>query len=176
MNSSSFNTTLSLFTFHDVLDKSCYLGDSDLQLTLPLLKSVMPRQGKFWQKVSKKNSLSFNQLLTRAKIFPNFFTMLVNHWYKTCWCIFCMSEIFPHISNQHFTCTIAKEPHSSTLAWRIPWMREPGGLPSMGSHRVRHNWSDLAAAAAAYVKQITNRDLLYSTGNYTQYFIIIYKG
>ena len=108
MNSSSSNTTLCLFTFHDVLDKSCYLGDSDLQLTLPLLKSVMPRQGKFWQKVSKKNSLSFNQLLTRAKIFPNFFTMLVNHWYKTCWCIFCMSEIFPHISNQHFTCHYSK--------------------------------------------------------------------
>ena len=39
--------------------------------------------------------------------------------------------------------------HSSVLAWRIPGMAEPGGLPSMGSHRVRHNWSDLAAAAAA---------------------------
>ena len=35
--------------------------------------------------------------------------------------------------------------HSSILAWRIPGMREPGGLPSMGSHRVRHDWSDLAA-------------------------------
>ena len=39
--------------------------------------------------------------------------------------------------------------HSSVLAWRIPGMGEPGGLPSMGSHRVRHDWSDLAAAAAA---------------------------
>ena len=38
--------------------------------------------------------------------------------------------------------------HSSVLAWRIPGMVEPDGLPSMGSHRVRHNWSDLAAAAA----------------------------
>ena len=38
--------------------------------------------------------------------------------------------------------------HSSVLAWRIPGTAEPGGLPSMGSHRVRHNWSDLAAAAA----------------------------
>ena len=36
--------------------------------------------------------------------------------------------------------------HSSVLAWRIPGMGEPGGLPSMGSHRVRHDWSDLAAA------------------------------
>ena len=36
--------------------------------------------------------------------------------------------------------------HCSVLAWRIPGMGEPGGLPSMGSHRVRHDWSDLAAA------------------------------
>ena len=39
--------------------------------------------------------------------------------------------------------------HSSVLAWRIPGMAEPGGLPSMGWHRVGHDWSDLAAAAAA---------------------------
>ena len=38
--------------------------------------------------------------------------------------------------------------HCSVLAWRIPGMGEPGGLPSMELHRVRHNWSDLAAAAA----------------------------
>ena len=36
--------------------------------------------------------------------------------------------------------------HSSVLAWRIPGTGEPGGLPSMGSHRVGHNRSDLAAA------------------------------
>ena len=39
--------------------------------------------------------------------------------------------------------------HSSVLAWRIPGTGEPGGLPSMGSHRVGHNWSDLAAAAVS---------------------------
>ena len=38
--------------------------------------------------------------------------------------------------------------HSSVLAWRIPGTGEPGGLPSMGSHRVGHDCSDLAAAAA----------------------------
>ena len=37
--------------------------------------------------------------------------------------------------------------HSSVLAWRIPGMEEPGGLPSMASLRVGHDWSDLAAAA-----------------------------
>ena len=39
--------------------------------------------------------------------------------------------------------------HSSVLAWRIPGTEEPSGLPSMGSHRVGHDWSNLAAAAAA---------------------------
>ena len=39
--------------------------------------------------------------------------------------------------------------HSSVLAWRIPGTGEPVGLPSMGSHRVGHNWSNLAAAAAS---------------------------
>ena len=39
--------------------------------------------------------------------------------------------------------------HSSVLAWRIPGTGKPGGLPSMGSHRVGHDWSNLAAAAAA---------------------------
>ena len=54
------------------------------------------------------------------------------------------------LSNFTFTVhfhTLEKEmaTHSSVLAWRIPGMREPGGLPSMGSHRVRQDWSDLAA-------------------------------
>ena len=39
--------------------------------------------------------------------------------------------------------------HSSVLVWRILGTVEPGGLPSMGSHRVGHDWSDLAAAVEA---------------------------
>ena len=38
--------------------------------------------------------------------------------------------------------------HSSVLAWRIPGTGEPGGLLSLGSHRIGHNSSDLVAAAA----------------------------
>ena len=41
--------------------------------------------------------------------------------------------------------------HSSVLAWRIPGTGEPGGLPSMGSHRVGHDCSDLAAAAVLLI-------------------------
>ena len=44
--------------------------------------------------------------------------------------------------------------HSSVLAWRIPGMGEPGGLPSMGSHGVGHDWSDLAAGADLLTKKI----------------------
>ena len=43
--------------------------------------------------------------------------------------------------------------HSSVLAWRIPGTGEPAGLQSVGLHRVGHNWSDLAAAAAAAANQ-----------------------
>ena len=59
--------------------------------------------------------------------------------------------------------------HSSVPAWRIPGTGEPGGLPSMGSHRVEHDWSDLAAAAhtnkvmlkilQARLQQYVNREL-----------------
>ena len=51
--------------------------------------------------------------------------------------------------------TLEKEmaTHSSVLAWRIPGMGEPGGLLSMGSHRVGHDRSDLAAAAAVPFQQ-----------------------
>ena len=51
--------------------------------------------------------------------------------------------------------------HSSVLAWRIPGTAEPGGLLSMGSHRVRHYWSDLAAAVlrnSNFYKQTRIRD------------------
>ena len=47
----------------------------------------------------------------------------------------------------------AMAPHSSTLAWKIPWAEEPGRLQSMGSHRVGHDWSDLAAAGVEMALQ-----------------------
>ena len=50
--------------------------------------------------------------------------------------------------------------HSSVLAWRIPGTGEPGGLPSMGSHRVGHDWSDLAAAAGSSLRGISQAGIL----------------
>ena len=65
-----------------------------------------------------------------------------------------VSFLFPLLSNSTFVAwEMEKEmaTHSSILAWRIPGTEEPGGLLSMGSHRVRHDWSDSAAAAATYL-------------------------
>ena len=49
----------------------------------------------------------------------------------------------------------ALAPHSSTLAWKIPWAEEPGGLQSMGSQRVRHNLNDLKYTQAVCVESNT---------------------
>ena len=54
---------------------------------------------------------------------------------------FTFTFLFPALEKEMAT-------HSSVLAWRIPGTGEPDGLPSMGSHRVGHYWSDLAAVAA----------------------------
>ena len=68
----------------------------------------------------------------------------------------------------HFTFTfnfhaLEKEmaTHSSILAWRIPGTGEPGRLPSIGSHKVRHDWSNLAAVADVLGLEKTLRKLNY---------------
>ena len=50
--------------------------------------------------------------------------------------------------------------HSSILAWRIPWTREPGGLLYMGSHRVGHDWSYLACMHASEKEMATHSSIL----------------
>ena len=50
--------------------------------------------------------------------------------------------------------------HSSILAWRIPWKEEPGGLLSMGSHRVGHDWSDLTCMHALEKEMATHSSVL----------------
>ena len=69
--------------------------------------------------------------------------------------------------------------HSSVFAWRIPGTGEPGGLPSMGSHRVRSYWSDLAAASlrpkwVSYKQHIAGFCLVFFFLTYsaTQYLLI----
>ena len=72
--------------------------------------------------------------------------LIWNHWgiWLTCKC--------PDATHREATA-----PHSSALAWRIPGTGEPGGLQSMGSHRVGRDWSDLAAAAADTTQDLLNQ-------------------
>ena len=82
--------------------------------------------------------------------------------------------IHAHISEK------AMAPHSSVLAWRIPGMEEPGGLPSTGSHRVGQDWSNLAASAAAsrghimHYRAIEWANLDWHVNFFTKFHICIY--
>ena len=58
--------------------------------------------------------------------------------------------------------------HSSILAWRIPWTEEPGGLLSIGSHRVGHDCSDLACMHALEKEMATHPSILAFGGSQGQ--------
>ena len=68
-----------------------------------------------------------------------------------------LSRVFSTIVWKHqlygtqFSLEKAMAPRSSALAWKIPRTEEPGGLPSTGSHRVGHDWSDSVAAAVVFL-------------------------
>ena len=66
------------------------------------------------------------------------------------WYIFAYGHIYAWGYKRLLTMVAEKamEPHSSALAWKIPWTEKPSRLQFMGSHRVGHIWSDLAVAAA----------------------------
>ena len=68
---------------------------------------------------------------------------LADEWIKKLWYIYTM-EYFSAIKKNAFESVLMMEKamatHSSTLAWKIPWMEEPGKLQSMGSRRVGHDW------------------------------------
>ena len=61
---------------------------------------------------------------------------------------FSSSSFIISIRRQTYCRVVQLQNKTLALAWRIPGMGEPGGLPLMGSHRVGHDWSDLAATAA----------------------------
>ena len=63
--------------------------------------------------------------------------------------------------------------HSSVLAWRIPGTGKPGGLPSMGSHRVGHDWSNLAAAVATSLLKLRRQHEWRGSGCSCYFFLKI---
>ena len=73
-------------------------------------------------------------------VFFNYFQILVFSLY-----------LYTHYLPKILSLSLKMATHSSVLAWRIPGTAEPGGLPSMGSHRVGHDWNDLAAAAVIII-------------------------
>ena len=68
------------------------------------------------------------KLLVRHR---NSISFMFNCWWG-------LRELRKETRNTHY---LVMAPHSRTLAWRIPWTEEPGGLQSMGSLRVRHDWA-----------------------------------
>ena len=84
---------------------------------------------------------------------PTFSFYIEFHKLLSCSCK-CKTDVgYKYNSNNnhcHFKRSTEMTTHSSILAWRIPGMGKPGGQLSMGSHRVGHDWSDLAAACSKY--------------------------
>ena len=97
---------------------------------------------------------------TAFKSSPEFLSWVPPRSFHKSWCpghLWHQSRKKLWVGTQAFTSFWSSpvSPHSSTLAWKIPWTEEPSRLQSMGSHRVRHDWSDLAAAAAVWVPCVT---------------------
>ena len=97
-------------------------------------ESPQPFQCSFQQKI-QQIIMGWLKLLNRSP------------WCPVCW--WDPNSWFPHfLWVLEEMAEKAMATHSSFLAWKIPGTGEPGGLPSVQSHRVRQDWSDLAAAAA----------------------------
>ena len=78
--------------------------------------------------------LKFQLCMFNASNFAVSELQLCSHYIYVCICVY---EYLTHLKKHTLEKVMA--PHSSTLAWRIPGTGEPGGLPSMGSHRVGHD-------------------------------------
>ena len=100
--------------------------------------------------------LSFILLFAWSLVSLSTFSFLKNHLCKA----FIRISPFPtQWNNFRLSLHILEEgmaAHASILAWRIPWTEEPGGLLSIGSHRVGHNWSDLAGMHALEKEMTTH--------------------
>ena len=69
------------------------------------------------------------------------------------WCQVLYSSGFLCVSSYYLILPRVMAPHSSTVAWKIPWIEEPGGLQSMGSHRVGHDW-ETSLSLFTFIKRL----------------------
>ena len=81
-------------------------------------------------------------------IWSFFFFSQLQTFFKYCWSLIACVYVCAREK--------AMTPHSSTVARKIPWMEEPGRLQSIGLHRVRYDWRDLAAAVHVCAKSLCN--------------------
>ena len=98
-------------------------------------------------------SKGLSRVFSRTTIWKHQFFSLYNMFY-----VYWEHTTLIHMPSNTTEKAIAT--HSSVLAWRIPGTVEPGGLLPMGSHRVGHDWSDLAAAAATQIRKGVIKHLL----------------
>ena len=89
-----------------------------------------------------------HQQSEKCTLKPCYATLYLQKIETICYLLARMGEIYTLFTISRCRQEKAMASHSSTVAWKVPWMEEPGRLQSMGSHRVGHDWSDLAAAAA----------------------------
>ena len=105
-------------------------GWSPLLIALPL-----PEIHSLTMPWSCSNPGEYNSLLT---FWQTSHSLFLNPWFLT------RNEMVELLQNNpppYWAPEKAMAPHSSTLAWKIPWMEEPGRLQSMGSLRVEHDWA-----------------------------------
>ena len=74
-------------------------------------------------------------------------------------CTFLETYNLPNLNNEKID-NLNRPTHSNILVWRILWMEEPGGLLSIGSHRVRHDWGDLACMHALEKEMAAHSSIL----------------
>ena len=85
-------------------------------------------------------------------VFSNLLPIFCCFLKSSCFLAMTFWEIFMY--SRYSSLEKERATHSSVLAWRIPGTGEPGELPSVGLHRVGHDWSDLVAAAADTVPML----------------------
>ena len=111
-----------------------------LLLLLFLLSFVCMWLSRFSRIVCWKDDLAALNCL--CSFIKDQFTMFMWTYF---WALYPLSLIYLFILLTILPCLLKMEKtmaaHSSTLAWKIPWMEEPGRLQSMGSRRVRHDWA-----------------------------------
>ena len=104
-----------------------------VQLSHPYMTTGKTIAWTIWTFVDKVMSLLFN-MLSRLVIWASLVAQRLKHLPG-------MQETWVRSLGQEDSLEKEMAPHSSTLAWRIPWREEPGRLQSMGSQRVRHDWA-----------------------------------